>query len=205
MEFINFLWPHISDHPYAFLFIGMILGGETFLLPAVYLASRGLMDFPLLMLVAVAATISSDTVWYIIGRTFPLSKILSWKRFMKKREAYTKIFEGFQLHSQKLLFISKFVYGSRTIVQILAGSIKMPFLRYSAVNLAGIMSYLISIFLLALFARESLASFNDLSYNIYISIGVFIILIIIFHLCLKKWLSKKFSASSSQPGTKNEQ
>lgn len=205
MEFINFLWPHISSHPYLFLFMGMLIGGETFLLPAVYLAAQGAMPFPFLFALSALATLISDSAWYLIGRSFPLANILSWKKFAGKRESYAKVFEGFKTHSYKLLFISKFVYGTRTIAQILSGSIKMPFFKYSLINLTGIMSYLLSIIALALFTKHSLASMDDLSYNKYVSVGVFIILIIIFHLCLKKWLSKKFLVSSSRPGTKSGQ
>ena len=194
MEFIQTIWPHISAHPYVYLFLGMLVGGEAFLLPAVYLTIHGSLQVSAVFLFSALATLISDSAWYAVGRSFPLANILSWKRFSARRESYTKIYDGFRVHSQKLLFVSKFVYGTRTIVQILSGSIRMPFWRYSVVNLSGIMSYLASIFLLALFAEKSLASFRDISYNKYEFAAVFIILILIFHLCLKKWLNKNFLA-----------
>jgi membrane protein DedA with SNARE-associated domain len=205
MEFINLLWPYVSNNPYFFLFFGMIIGGETFLLPAVYLATRGDFPFSHIIILSSIATLISDTAWYSIGWFFPLERILSWKTFSKKREVSIKIFSVFQKHGSKLLYISKFVYGTRTLAQVLAGSIRMPFVTYSVVNLAGILSYLLVIIGAAILTKESLASFGQISYNEYVSVLAFIAVISIIHICLKKWLGKKFTASSSQPGMKNEQ
>lgn len=174
-------------------------------MPAVYLATRGTLFFPSIVLLSGLATLISDSAWYFIGRFLPLEKILLWKTFLKKREVSLKIFEGFKNHSRKLLYISKFVYGTRTLVQVLAGTIRMPFVTYSIVNLAGIMSYLLVISTTAILTKKSLASFGQISYNEYVSAFVFILVIGIVHICLKKWLGKKFIASSSQPGMKNEQ
>src|SRR3989344_3115421 len=108
MELVTNIWSYIFNYPYLFLFLGMLVGGETFLLPAAYLAAKGTLTFPLVIFFAGLATLVSDTAWYIIGRFFPLNKILSWKMFFKKREISLKIFSVFKKHSQKLLFISKF-------------------------------------------------------------------------------------------------
>lgn len=201
MQFITQLWPVIVDHAYIVLFLGMIIGGETFLLPAVYLASRGTLSFPLVITFAVLATLVSDTFWYALGRFTPLQKLLKWK----KVGLSVKIISIFKEHSQKLLFISKFVYGTRTLAQVLSGAIRMPFLIYSAVNLMGILAYFFSIVIVAILTRASLASLEDLSYNNYVSVILFILIVGIIHLCLKKWLGREFTASSSQPGTNNLQ
>jgi membrane protein DedA with SNARE-associated domain len=205
MNFIIHSWPFIANHAYLLLFLGMLIGGETFLLPAVYLATKGAMSFPLLFLFAAAATVISDTCWYLIGRNFLLEKILSWKLFSKNRDVTDRIFSGFQRHSQKVLFISKFVYGTRTAAQVLSGSIRMPFIKYSVVNLAGIMSYLVLICVMAIFTKDGLANFGNISYNEYASIAIFIFIVITVHILLKKWLGKKILASSSQLGTKEKQ
>ncbi len=204
MELINYLWPYISSHTYLLLFLGMLVGGETFLLPAAYLAAKGALSFPLLFLFSAMATLISDTVWYSIGRFFKLERILSWKMFSKKQELSLKIFSGFQNHSEKFLFLSKFLYGTRTLAQVLSGSIRMPFIKYSIVNLAGILSYLVLICCMALFTKKSLANFDHMSYNEYVTVAAFVVIVGIIHICLKKWLGKKILASSSQPGTKEE-
>lgn len=201
MDFVASIWPYISDHPYLFIFLGMLVGGETFLLPAVYLASKGTLSYSLVFLFASASTLVSDTAWYVIGRVFPLEKILSWKKFAQsdKPEKILLVFRG---HSRKVLFISKFVYGTRTIVQVLSGSIRMPYLRYSAVNLAGIASYLLVISVLAFFTRAGLDSFREIPYNEYVYVIIFIIVIVVAHICLKKWLGKKLTVPSYPLGTR---
>ena len=205
MEFLIEIWPYILDNANLFLFLGMLVGGETFFLPAVYLSVKGTLNFSDILFFAVLATIISDTAWYALGRFFSLEKILSCKIFLKKREEFAKIFGAFKKHSQKLLYISKFVYGTRTLVQIFSGAIRMPFLRYSAVNIAGIISYLFGIALLAILTKESLVSLEEMLYYEYVYIAVFILVVGIIHICLKKWLGKNFTASSFQPGMKSEQ
>ncbi|MBI2630802.1 hypothetical protein HYW73_01110 [Candidatus Nomurabacteria bacterium] len=205
MELVANIWPYVSLHPYLFLFLGMLVGGETFLLPAAYLAAKGTLTFPLVIFFASLATLVSDTTWYFMGCFFQLEKILSWKIFFKKREISLKIFSVFKEHSRKLLFISKFVYGTRTLIQVLSGAIRMPFFLYTAVNLFGIMSYLMVISLAALLTKKSLANFAGISYNEYVSAAIFIFVIVLIHICLKKWLGKKLIAPSSQPGTKSGQ
>lgn len=205
MDFIIRLWPYVSIHPYLLLFLGMLIGGETFLLPAAYLAAKGTLSFPMIFLFAVLATLVSDTAWYSIGRFVSLPKILSWKIFSKKRDTMLKIFPKFQNHSEKILFISKFVYGTRTLAQIFSGTIRMPFIKYSIVNLAGILSYLAAICLMAVFTRKSLANFSEMSYNEYVVAAIFILLVVVIHICLKRWLGKKILASSSLHGMRNEQ
>jgi membrane protein DedA with SNARE-associated domain len=205
MELINEIWPYVSNHTYFFLFIGMLMGGEAFLLPAIFLAIKGTVNFYLVLLFSILATLISDTAWYIIGRFFPLERILLWKIFLKKRELSDKIFLGLQKHGLKILFISKFVYGTRTLVQVLSGTIRTPFFKYSIVNLSGILSYLFTISFITFLIKESLDSFIKITYNEYAYLVVFILVIGILHICLKKWFSKKLLASSSRLGMKNEQ
>jgi membrane protein DedA with SNARE-associated domain len=205
MELLTAMWPYVANHAHLFLFLGMLVGGETFLLPAIYLAIQGTLRFSDVLLLALLATVVSDVIWYTAGRFVPLEKIFSFGIFQKKREAFNKIIGVFKKHSQKLLYISKFVYGTRTIIQISSGVIRIPFLRYTTINLAGVISYLLVITLLAILTKESLVSLEEVVYYEYVSIAIFIVIIAVIHIWLKKWLGKNFTVPSSQPGTKSEQ
>ncbi len=205
MKLVTILWPYISHYPYLLLFAGMLAGGETFLLPAVYLAINGAISFNMVVLLSCLATLISDSAWYAIGRSSSIAKTAIWKKLFKDEAAKAALAHIFEKHRRKLLYASKFVYGTRTLAQVLSGVVRMPFLEYSIINLAGILSYLLFISLLAIFTREGLASWDMMPYNGYVSVIFFIIIVGILHICLKKWLGKNFIAPSSPPGTKSGQ
>lgn len=197
------VWLYVLNHAYAFLFGGMLLGGETFFLPAMYFAVVGPLNAYIVLGLATLATLISDSIWYTLGRFVSLPQLLAYKFFKRRENSILQMHEVFGRHGFKLLYLSKFVYGTRIAAQVLSGTVRMPFDRYLIVNLAGVVSYLGVISLAALAAQEGLASFEKTLRYGYVSIGIFIVIVAIIHLIFKKWLGKNF-APLSQPGTKSE-
>jgi membrane-associated protein len=68
-------WPvYVVVFALAFLeaaaFLGLVLPGETALLVAGVLASRGNIDLSVLLVLAIVAAIGGDSVGYLVGRDF---------------------------------------------------------------------------------------------------------------------------------------
>lgn len=138
---LDFLEPLISllqAYPLLFIFVGMIVAGEVVLLPAVFLAATGHLDIAAVISVAILATVLSDLVWYSLGRKFPAAAL---ERIPGRGS--NRVVRGLErLFSQKgvqILFLSKFVYGTRTIAQILAGVHNMPFRTYFFFNFLAVL------------------------------------------------------------------
>lgn len=127
----------VQAHPYLFLFVGMFFAGETILLPAIFLAITGRLSLAQVILIATAATLLSDLVWYASGRWFPRSALqrLPGRGTSRLVDGLDRLFAR---QGARVVFLSKFVYGTRTAAQILAGVHDMPFRVYFAANILGV-------------------------------------------------------------------
>ena len=138
-DFLQPLFSALYTHPYLFIAIGMIVAGELVLLPAIYLAATGRLDLGAVIALALAATLVADLAWYYAGRKFPASAL---SRIPGRRSA--QVVSGLErLFARKgahLLVLSKFVYGTRVAIQVLAGVHKMPFRTYLVANSLGVLA-----------------------------------------------------------------
>lgn len=106
---------------YPALFVGLILLGGFVLLPAMYLTLVGAINLPLLFLFTILAAMLSDSFWYAIGLLSKKEKLYSLK-FVQKRINEARQFSSFyQKHGVRLVFLTKFVYGTRIASHVLAG------------------------------------------------------------------------------------
>ncbi|MDO8908987.1 MAG: DedA family protein [Pseudohongiella sp.] len=129
----------LSAYPYIALFMGMLVAGEVVLLPAIFLATAGRLDLPFVICVSVIATLISDLLWYCLGRLFPAATVSRLSG--RIGENYLDgVQQAFSRGGKRILFMSKFVYGTRTIVQVLAGVHGMVWTSYILVNTAGVLA-----------------------------------------------------------------
>lgn len=126
-----------ADYPYLVLFVGLLLAGEAILLPALYLATTGRLDPVWVIAVAIVATWLSDGLWYLLGRWYP-AQALARLRARQSEVVVARLDTLIHRNGPRLLFLSKFVYGTRTAAQVLAGAAKMPFSIYMGVNMLGV-------------------------------------------------------------------
>lgn len=139
------------------LFIGMLIGGETVLVPAMYVVLSGAMQLLPFLIIVIAATCISDAVWYAIGRSLPKEKVLNLPFLKRHTERITKAQALLDRYKSAGIILSKFVYGSRTVVQILAGTIRIPFWRYIGINTLGVVIYVFLIFGIGTILYQGLA------------------------------------------------
>jgi membrane protein DedA with SNARE-associated domain len=176
LVFLQDLLSPLSLHPYVFIFIGLFFFGETVFFPALYFAFRGTLDVSVIIGLMIGATMLSDLVWYMLGRHLPRTTSV---RLMGGRAA--RVMEStsafFMSHRLKALYFSKFVYGTRTVMQVLSGMYKTPFWRYTAVNVLGTASLAAVILTLAYITNSTLAAMTDAVHTLEIG---FLILIVIF-------------------------
>lgn len=135
-EFLDPMQGLLFAHPYLFLFVGLLFAGEMVLLPAIYLAVTGRLEFAYVVSVAIAATLTSDFAWYFAGRRLPAATL---QRLPGR--GTTALVKGldrlFTRKGAQVVFLSKFVYGSRVAAQVLAGVHDMPLRVYLPANALG--------------------------------------------------------------------
>jgi undecaprenyl-diphosphatase len=119
------------------LLLGLIIPGETLLLVAGVLASRGQGNVALYMVAGVTGAIVGDSIGYEFGRHFgaglrgsAIGRRIGDKRW-ERAERY--------LHEKggRAVFFGRWIAVVRAIVPALAGEAHMPYRRFLAWNVAG--------------------------------------------------------------------
>ncbi len=141
---VEILKSFVVLHPYLILGIGFFFARESVFIPALYLVFAGKLELSLLIPLMIIMNTISDAVLYAIGR------FVSEERLRKIFGAriFTYIDEGgelFAANSMKTIFISRFVYGTRTAAQVLSGLFCIPFHRYLLVNTAAITLFILAL------------------------------------------------------------
>lgn len=174
--------PFFLEFKYVFFFIGMIIFGETVLIPALYGTIFGFFDLWLILGIALFATLLSDSVWYAVGRLWGKERIYSSRLFRNRQRTFEQIERTFNKQSLKILFLSKFVYGTRIAVQLLAGIYRVRFGSYLAVNALGTASLLVVFTAITYLVKESANAVELFTRRFEIAILIFTVAVAALHL-----------------------
>ena len=190
--YIDSLLQIFTAHPYIILFAGLLFAGEAFLLPAVYFALAGELRLSYIIAIAFIATAVSDLFWYYIGTNI---KEKFAERLVAGRvwRALEKLSSAFSRHGGKVLYLSKFVYGTRTAAQVLAGLQAMPVRRYIAINSLGIMSLLAFIIILAYSVEMTVANVQRIVHDVEVTFFSFVAVVVLGHLVVGAYVKKIWS------------
>ena len=124
----------ISRYGYAVVLIGTFLEGETILVIAGFLAHRGQLNLPLVILAALAGTMAGDQLFFYLGR---------WKGtpFLEKRPAWKagsqRARDLLERHQTWVVLGFRFVYGIRTVTPFLVGVSRIRPGRFAVFNFLG--------------------------------------------------------------------
>lgn len=124
MDFIQHLTP---GYLYPALFVGISLVGGMVLLPALYLTIVGSIKLAYLFGVVLLAGMNSDTIWYIVGRKAKKDHLYKIPFIQKRIREAEKFSDFFNRHSLWLLYLTKFIYGTRVASHVLAGMHKVRY------------------------------------------------------------------------------
>lgn len=192
---LDFLQPLISllqAYPFLFIFIGMLVAGEVVLLPAIFLAVTGHISLPAVISLAIMATILSDLAWYGLGRKFPAAAL---ERIPGRRSnsVVCGLERMFSRKGPQILIISKFVYGTRTIAQVLAGVHDMAFRTYIVFNFLGVVALSAALVAIAYSVVGSTRRLGDFLEDLEIVFLLFIIIAVSINYLVSRLLRKKWS------------
>jgi membrane protein DedA with SNARE-associated domain len=185
------IWEFIFLHPYLFLFVGLIIGGEAVLLPALYFGVQETLITEYIWGISLLAMTIADLFWYFVGRTLPLTYFANISFFKKRANIIHSFSQSFKKYGLLLIFFSKFVYGTRTAAQLFAGSTKIPFIKYFLVNTVSLIVLNAVFTVLAYTVSVSLEKMQEYIDAVGIGIAIFIALIIAINIIIKRCFSKK--------------
>jgi membrane-associated protein len=136
------------------IFVGFVLPGETAAILGGVAASRGHVSVVAVAAVVVAAAIIGDSVGYEIGRQVGV-RVLRLKIFDKRRERLDAAQDLLSRRGGSAVFLGRWVAFFRAVMPALAGTARMPYLKFLAYNAAGGIVWGIGVVLVGYFAGES--------------------------------------------------
>ena len=141
---------------------GIPLPGETALITAAFLASKGKLDIVEVIAVAAAAAIVGDNGGYWVGRHWGRRVLTRWQRLERLSERVLPPTERFfARHGDKTVFIGRFLPVLRFTAAWMAGIAHMRWWRFLAFNAAGGICWATFVALLAYYVGRAAADAFD--------------------------------------------
>jgi membrane protein DedA with SNARE-associated domain len=164
----------IVSYGYPLLFVGVMFEGETCLIIGAFLAHRGYLSLPMVMIVALLGTLLTDQAFFWLGKTKGgdfLARRPKWQSAAQKALRLTGRY-------QILLIISfRFLYGLRMVTPFVIGASGFPRKLFVPLNLFGAVIWVVVIGLAGYaFGHLMELILADLrKYELWIVLGLFVI------------------------------
>jgi membrane protein DedA with SNARE-associated domain len=151
------LVPYIQAYGYWAVLVGGFLQGEIVLILGGFVAHRGYLKLPLVILIGLAGCLTADLFYFSIGRLKGrdlLGKHPSWQ------PKVTRVQELFEVYDSLFIIGFRFLYGIRAISLIVLGTSQVKTAKFLILNtlsaavytsLLGIAGYVFGIALAVLF------------------------------------------------------
>lgn len=124
----------VASYGYLAVFIGTLLEGETILVAAGFAAHRGLLDWPLVVLVAIAGGTLGDQIAFLLGRWKGEALIERFPALAQRKQRIHDLLLRFDFI---FILAIRFLYGLRIAGPFILGTSRVPLLRFAVFNLIG--------------------------------------------------------------------
>lgn len=124
----------VASYGYLAVFVGTLLKGETILIAAGFAAHRGLLDWPLVVLVAIVGGTLGDQLAFLLGRWKGAALI---ERFPALAQRKPRIHDLLERYDVIFILTVRFLYGLRIAGPLILGSSRVPLLRFAVLNVMG--------------------------------------------------------------------
>ena len=163
---LDIILPHLNHWGYYVLllitfletsaFLGFLVPGESMVVIAGLLASRGILELGDVIWVASVGAIMGDTVGYFIGHRFGEGFFLKYGKYFFLKKEYLDEAKGyFDKHGGKTVFFGRFMAWLRAFAPVVAGISKMHYPKFLFFNIAGGVAWAAAFSLLGYFAGNS--------------------------------------------------
>jgi len=137
----------VSGYPLLFVLVmcesgGVPIPGETALIAASVLASKGTLSISLVIPIAAAGAIVGDNIGYLIGRKGGRWLLERPGPFLRQRREVLSVGQPFfEHHGPKAVFFGRFILGLRVWASWLAGATRMRWRSFALWNALGGISW----------------------------------------------------------------
>lgn len=170
---------------YAAIFLALTLAGiglplpdEVTLIFAGYLASLGFTGLWMTMAIAIAGLLAADTAGYMTGKYAGhlLARLMARSRHLNT--AYEKAGLLFERYGDKIITLSRPLFGVRIAVPVFAGHARMPFRKFLALDALAAIPWAIFFVVMSYTLGASFDLFTDfrrIKHFFFLGLGLAII------------------------------
>ncbi|MCU1603987.1 MAG: hypothetical protein JWP46_452 [Modestobacter sp.] len=162
------------------LFVGFVIPGETVALLAGAAAKLGHVSLTGVLIVVIAAAVVGDTVGYQIGRHVG-PRVLQLRVLQKRRRRLDDAQEFLARRGGSAVFLGRWVAFFRAVMPALAGTARMPYVKFLGFNAAGGIAWGAAVVLLGYAAGASYArvekSFGPVAALVVLAVVVIAVLV----------------------------
>jgi membrane-associated protein len=119
------------------LLIGFFLPGDSLLFTAGFLASQGVLQLPVLILIIAIAAITGDSVGYTFGHKIGRRIFHKKDSLFFHQDNLKKAEDFYEKHGAKTIILARFMPVLRAFAPILAGVGKMKYSTFLLYNIVG--------------------------------------------------------------------
>lgn len=152
------------------LLFGFFFPGDSLLITAGLLASRGYLNIYLLATISIIAAISGDTVGYWFGNKVGPKIFKREKSLLFDKDHLIRANEFYKKHGGKTIVLARFLPFIRTFAPIVAGVGKMEYPRFLSFNIFGGTFWVLATTLLGYFLGSLIPDIDR--YLIFIILGI---------------------------------
>lgn len=201
MEYLEWIKNFIIHYPnleYLLVFLGAAFGGEVAMITFGFLYAQGMFSLVPLAIVSFIGTLSTDILYFYLGRTKIAGKFFSHRYAHSTvnliTEAVHKISRGSQFIA---LFLANFMVASRIIIIMYVSKANITIGRFIAYESLSLIAWLIVVLGIGYVSGIGYTYLSNLLENIYAGIG-FLLLVAISFVVLQLWLKKKFTKEGEE-------
>lgn len=192
IEWLRVFIDHYPYLEYLVIFLGAAFGGELVLLALAFLSAQAVFSVYVLIILSFLGTICSDALWFMLGKTQFVQKLITHRHADKTITVINKVVHRLSNGRHLVaLIIAKFLVGTRILMIMYVGT-KIPsfkhFIRYDAIAILVWLSVIIPIGFLS---GLGFIYFAEILENLYVAIG-FILVIIILGILAEMWFKNRF-------------
>jgi phosphatidylglycerol lysyltransferase len=132
----------LARYGYLILFPGVMVEGEAFLLAGSFMAHRGVFELPIVIAVAMAATMIGDQVYYRAAR----ARGRAWiERRKGSRAKYAKWIDLASRRGVWLLLASRWTFGLRIVIPAACGAVGMSPAVFTGVDFVAVLIWAVAL------------------------------------------------------------
>jgi membrane protein DedA with SNARE-associated domain len=186
---IDTLFQYFKDQPALLIYIGAILGGEEIILTFAFLAAQGLWSVETAFIYCYLGTMTSDIGWFLLGR-HTLGRMNFFQRFLSRYERIKHFLKKISNRPFILLFITKFIYGTRIFTIMYVGMEGLSLLKFIGYNIFVVGAWLPIVIGIGWLTGKGVSQVANVYENTGLAIGA-ILLFIIGTIWARKIFSKR--------------